>query len=168
MVAVAVAVGVVDGLVDSEQPTSANMIVTTRSGMTRRIVRTLATADRSTVASTRLLLNVFTSRPLRKIVCGPGLVGLQRKCLVSDHVTSCWSAAGSVARAGVVSASDELLTTVDVGGGAGQRRVDHQVDGKRGDIFCAGLPVRLAMSSSVRCGGPRVDYRAGKPRAGCR
>ena len=56
VVAVAVAVGVVDGLFDSEQPTSANMIVTTRSGVTRRIVRILATADRSTVASTRLWL----------------------------------------------------------------------------------------------------------------
>ena len=56
VVAVAVAVGVVDGLVDSEQPTSANRIVTTRSGVTRRIVRMLATADRSTVASTRLWL----------------------------------------------------------------------------------------------------------------
>jgi hypothetical protein len=38
----------------------------------------LATADRSTVASTRLWLNVFTSRRLREIVCGPGLAGLQR------------------------------------------------------------------------------------------
>ena len=38
----------------------------------------LATADRSTVASTRLWLNVFTSRRLRESVCGPGLAGLQR------------------------------------------------------------------------------------------
>jgi hypothetical protein len=75
---VAVAVVVVDGLVDSEQPTSANMIVTTRSGVAHRIVRMLATADRSTVASTWLWLNVFTSRRMREIVCGPGLVGLQR------------------------------------------------------------------------------------------
>jgi hypothetical protein len=38
----------------------------------------LATADSSTVASTRSWLNVFTSRRLREIVCGRGLVGLQR------------------------------------------------------------------------------------------
>jgi hypothetical protein len=75
---VAVAVVVVDGLVDSEQPTGANMIVTTRSGVAHRIVRMLATADRRTVASTWLWLNVFTSRRMREIVCGPGLVGLQR------------------------------------------------------------------------------------------
>lgn len=74
----AVAIVVVDGLVDSEQPTSANMIVTTRSSVARRIVPMLATADRSTVASTRLWLNVLTSRRLREIVCGPGLAGLQR------------------------------------------------------------------------------------------
>ena len=66
----AVAFVVVDGLVDSEQPTSATMIVTTRSGVARRIVRMLATADRSMVASTRLWLNVFTSRRLCEIVCG--------------------------------------------------------------------------------------------------
>ena len=74
----AVAVVVVDGLVDSEQPTSASMIVTTRSGVARQIVRMLATADRSTVASRRLWLKVFTSRRLREIVCDPGRVGLQR------------------------------------------------------------------------------------------
>jgi hypothetical protein len=36
--------------------------VPTRSGVTHRIVRPLAAADRSTAASTRLWLNVFTSR----------------------------------------------------------------------------------------------------------
>jgi hypothetical protein len=39
------------------------------------------------------------------------------------------------ARAGVRPASDELLSAVDVVGGAGQCRVDHQVDGERGDVF---------------------------------
>jgi hypothetical protein len=98
VVAVAVAVGVVDGLVDSEQATSANRIVTTRSGVTRRIVRTLATADRSTVASTRLWLSVFTSRRLREIVCGTNLVGLQRvsrigSCDINAGQQMCWHSA---------------------------------------------------------------------------
>jgi len=57
VVAGEVAVVVADGLFGSEQPTSVNMIVTTRSGM----------------ASTRLWLNEFTSRRLPEIVCGPGL-----------------------------------------------------------------------------------------------
>ena len=96
----AVAVGVVDGLFDSEQPTSASMIVTTRSGVTRRIVRMLATADRSTVASTRLWLNVFTSRRLREIVCGPSLVGLQRVSRIGSCDINagqmCWYSARSV------------------------------------------------------------------------
>jgi hypothetical protein len=48
MVAVAVAVAVVDGLADTEQPTSANVIATTRSGVARRIVPMLTTADQST------------------------------------------------------------------------------------------------------------------------
>ena len=87
MVAVAVAVDVVDGLFDSEQPTSASMIVTTRSGVARRIARMLATADRSTVASTRLWLKVFTSRRVRETVCDPGLAACS-DCLVSGRVTS--------------------------------------------------------------------------------
>jgi hypothetical protein len=84
---VAVAVVAVDGLFDSEQPTSASMIVTTRSGVARRIARMLATADRSTVASTRLWLKVFTSRRVRETVCDPGLAACS-ECLVSGRVTS--------------------------------------------------------------------------------
>jgi hypothetical protein len=77
---VAVAIVVVDGLGDSEQPTSANMVMTTRS-VARRIVRMLAAADHSTVASTWLWLNVFTYRRMCEIVCGPGLWAFS-KCLV--------------------------------------------------------------------------------------
>jgi hypothetical protein len=78
VVAGAVAVVVVDGLVDGEQLTSAIMIATAKSAVARRTVRMLATADRSTVASRRLWLKVFTSRRLREIICDPGRVGLQR------------------------------------------------------------------------------------------
>jgi len=53
-VAVSVAAVGVDGLVDSEQPTSTNMIMTTKSGVARRIGRMLPRADRSAVASARL------------------------------------------------------------------------------------------------------------------
>jgi uncharacterized protein YjeT (DUF2065 family) len=59
---VAIAVVVVEGLVGSEQPTSAKMMLTMRSGAPRRIARSFATADRSAVASTQFWLNVFTSR----------------------------------------------------------------------------------------------------------
>jgi len=52
-VAATFAVVAVDGLADSEQPTSASIMVTTRSGA---------------VASIRLWLKVFTSRRLRKPV----------------------------------------------------------------------------------------------------
>ena len=53
------------------------MIVTTRSGVTRRIVRMLATANRSTVARTRWWLKVFTFRRLREIAYVTNLVGPQ-------------------------------------------------------------------------------------------
>ena len=48
--------------------------MTTTSGVTRRTVRMLATAARSTVASTRSWLRVFTSRRLSGIVRGTNLV----------------------------------------------------------------------------------------------
>ena len=99
VVAVAVAVVVVDGLVDSEQPTSASMIVTTRSGVARRIVRMLATADRSMVASRRLWLKVFTSRRVREIVCDPGLVGPQRVSRIGSCDINGGRCAGCSARA---------------------------------------------------------------------
>jgi hypothetical protein len=57
-----VVAGVVDGLFDSEQPATATIIVTTTTGVTRRIVKMLTTANCSTVARTRWWLTVFTFR----------------------------------------------------------------------------------------------------------
>jgi hypothetical protein len=57
-----VVTGVVDVVFDSEQPTSATMIVATTTGVPHQVLRMLATAVRSTMARSRWWLKVFTFR----------------------------------------------------------------------------------------------------------
>src|SRR5262249_50262882 len=70
------------------------------------------------------------------------------------------------------SCRDELLSAVDVVGGSGERRVDHDVDGERSDIGRADDPADrerrpklvaalLELVSEQRCRQGRVDESCG-------
>ena len=74
----------------------------------------------------------------------------------------------STARPSAAPSSEQLLASVDVVRGAGERGVGHQVDGQRGDVVRADDAADRQRGAQLFAAGIEAGRRAARPTAACR